>query len=386
MSKQWSGSRRLRVLAGVASAAMVAALVSACGGSSSDSGGDTVYFGVSGPKTGASAEYGRLWQQGFDLALEQVNAAGGINGKKVALKWEDSQSDPKQTVPIATKFVGDNSIIAELGDFSSPASIAASPVYNRGKLVQYGFTNSSVDFTKGGDYSWSPSITLDVFQERNAQWVQAKAKKVSVVYLETDWGKQAFQFFQQSAKDKGIEIAYSSSILPDSQDFRPVLIKGRDANPDAFVHLGYGPDGALIVKQLRDVGYKGQFFGGQNTPQFIQLAGTAAEGDIVNGIFAPTDTSPKVQDFVTKFKAKFNTDPGDFNVYAYDAINVLVKAAKHGGATREGILKGLREVKDFDGIGLGNSFAFDQQTRRPSGVKPIELLLKNGSFVPTGNK
>ncbi|MRH87257.1 ABC transporter substrate-binding protein [Nocardia sp. SYP-A9097] len=384
MSKQWSGSRRLRVLAGVASAAMVAGLVSACGGSSENS-GDTVYFGVSGPKSGQSAEYGRLWQQGFDLALDEINAAGGINGKKVELKWEDSQSDPKQTVPIATKFVGDKSIIAELGDFSSPASIAASPVYNRGKLVQYGFTNSAVDFTKGGDYSWSPSITTDVYQERNAQWVRAKAKKVSVVYLETDWGKQSFKFFQQFAQEKGIEIAYSSAILPDSQDFRPVLIKGRDANPEAFVHLGYGPDGALIVKQLRDVGFGGPFFGGQNTPQFIQLAGTSAEGDIVNGIYSPADTTPKVRDFTTKFRDKFHTDPGDFNVYAYDALNVLVKAAKFGGATREGVLKGLREIKDFDGIGLG-TFAFDQQTRRPSGVKPIELVLRNGAFTPTGNR
>ncbi|WP_067815534.1 ABC transporter substrate-binding protein [Nocardia inohanensis] len=384
MSKQWSGSRRLRLVVGVASAALVAGLVAACSnGTSGDKG--TVYFGVSGPKTGASAEYGRLWQQGFDLALDEINAAGGIDGKKVELKWEDSQSDPKQTVPIATKFVGDSSIIAELGDFSSPASIAASPVYNRGKLVQYGFTNSSTDFTKGGDYSWSPSITLDVFQERNAQWVSAKAKKVSVVYLETDWGKQAFKFFEQYAKEKGIEIAYSSPILPDSQDFRPVLIKGRDANPDAFVHLGYGPDGALVVKQLRDVGFSGQFFGGQNTPQFISLAGTAAEGDIVNGVFSASDTNPKIQAFVGKFKAKFGTDPGDFNVYAYDALNVLVKAAKQGGASREGVLKGLREIKDFDGIGLG-TFAFDQTTRRPSGVKPIELVLKNGQFVPTGNK
>ncbi|MGW2664352.1 ABC transporter substrate-binding protein [Nocardia tengchongensis] len=386
MSRIWSRSRVLRVAVGVGAAALVVGSATACGGSgSSGSGSDTVYFGVSGPKTGGSAEYGRLWQQGFDLALDEINAAGGIDGKKVALKWEDSQSDPKQTVPIATKFVGDQSIIAELGDFSSPASIAASPVYNRGKLVQYGFTNSSVDFTKGGDYSWSPSITLDVFQERNAEWVKSKAKKVSMVYLETDWGKQAFKFFEQFAKEKGIEIAYSSPILPDSQDFRPVLIKGRDANPDAFVHLGYGPDGALVVKQLRDVGFTGQFFGGQNTPQFIDLAGNAAEGDIVNGVFTPSDPSPKIQSFVTKFKAKFNTDPGDFNVYAYDALNVLVKAAKTGGATREGVLKGLREVKDFDGIGLG-TFAFDQQTRRPSGVKPIELVLQNGKFVPVGSK
>ncbi|MGV9820229.1 ABC transporter substrate-binding protein [Nocardia xishanensis] len=384
MSKIWSGSRRLRIVAGALAVATAIGVTAACSDdASSDSG--TVYFGVSGPRTGNSAEYGRLWQQGFDLALDEINAAGGIDGRKVELKWEDSQSDPKQTVPIATKFVDDKSVIAELGDFSSPASIAASPIYNRGKLVQYGFTNSAVEFTKAGDYSWSPSITLDVYQERNAEWVSKKAKKVSVVYLETDWGKQAFQFFQQFAKQKGIEIAYSSPILPDSTDVKPILIKGREANPEAFVHLGYGPDGALVVKQLRDVGFAGQFFGGQNTPQFISLAGAAADGDIVNGVFSPADPDPRIQDFVGKFRKKFGVDPGDFNVYAYDALHVLVQAAKKGGATREGILNGLRTEKQFTGIGLG-TFAFDQETRRPKGVSPRELVLKDGKFVPTGNR
>ncbi len=378
-------SRRAAITAAAIIAAMgITGTVSACGDGGAAA-ADTVYFGVSGPKTGASAEYGRLWQQGFDLALDEVNAAGGIDGKRVELKWEDSQSDPKQTVPIATKFVADESIIAELGDFSSPASIAASPVYNRGKLVQYGFTNSAVDFTKGGDYIWSPSITLDKFQERNAEWVSKKAKRVSVVYLESDWGKQAFSLFEKSAKEKGVEIVYSSPILADSTDFKPILIKGRDADPEAFVHLGYGPDGALVVKQLRDVGFTKQFFGGQNTPQFISLAGDSAAGDIVNGVFSAYDPDPRIQKFVTAFKDRFKADPGDFNVYAYDAINVLVKAARTKGATREGILEGLKSIKDFEGIGLG-TFSFDPQTRRPEGVRPIELILRDGKFVPTGNR
>jgi len=382
MSGMLFGARHRRWAAGAAVAALAAALLAGCGDSGAAA-GDTVYFGVSGPKTGDSAEYGRLWQQGFDLALDEVNAAGGINGKKVALKWEDSQSDPKQTVPIATKFVGDSSIIAELGDFSSPASIAASPVYNRGKLVQYGFTNSSTAFTKGGPYSWSPAITQDIYQRHNAQWVhQSGAKKVSVVYLQTDWGKESFDDFQKAAKDSGIDIVYSSPILADSTDFRPTLIKARDAAPDAVVHLGYGPDGALVVKQLRDVGFTGPFFGGQNTPQFIQLAGTAAEGDIVDGVYSPADPDPRVQAFTKSFRARFGTDPGDFNVYAYDAIKVLAKAAQTGGATRGGILKGLQQVKDFSGIGLGPSFAFDPQTRRPLEVSPIELVLHNGVFAP----
>jgi branched-chain amino acid transport system substrate-binding protein len=122
----------MRILPRALVAAAAALALTACGNVGGDAAAPTsgtVYFGVSGPVTGPNAEYGRLWKQGFDLALAKINAAGGIDGRQVALKWEDSQSDPKQTVPIAQKFVDDREVIAELGDFSSPASMAASAVY-----------------------------------------------------------------------------------------------------------------------------------------------------------------------------------------------------------------------------------------------------------------
>jgi branched-chain amino acid transport system substrate-binding protein len=340
---------------------------------------DTVYFGVSGPVTGPNAEYGRLWKQGFDLALDKVDAEGGINGKKVALKWEDSQSDPKQTVPIAQKFVDDPSIIAELGDFSSPASMAASSVYQDAGLVQYGFTNSHPDFTKGGDHLWSPSLTQATLEAANAGFVAKYAKNIAVVYQETDWGKSAFALFSAAAQQQGLNITYSSAFLPDSADFRPILIKARDSAPDALVHLGYGPDGALIVKQLRDVGFTGRFFGGQNTPEFISLAGSAAEGDIITGAFLVDDPRPEVQEFVKAFRDRYHEEPGDFNVYAYDALITVVTAARNGGATREGVQKGLVETAQFPSIQFG-TMSFDDE-RRPADPKVRELVLQGGKFV-----
>jgi len=365
-------------------AVTVGLATSACTASSAasdTSAAGTVYFGVSGPQTGQYAEYGRLWKQGFDLALTKVNADGGIDGKKVALKWEDSQSDPKQTVPIAQKFVADSSIIAELGDFASPASMAASATYQGAGLVQYGFTNSHPDFTKGGDHLWSPSLTQDFFQNFNAGIVAKYAKKVAVVYQQTDWGKTAFDIFSKAAKAKGVEITYSSAFQPDATDLSPILIQARDSNPDAVVHLGYGPDGALVVKQLREkVGFTGLFFGGQNTPEFLSLAGSAAEGDIISGAFITTNPDPAVQDFVTRFRAAYSTDPGDFNVYAYDAVIDLVAAAKDGGATREGVQKGLETLTSLPSIQFG-TFSFDKATRRPIGVSQLELINKGGKFV-----
>ncbi len=118
-----------------------------------------IYFGVSGPLTGDWAQYGAQWKKGFDLALSQFNGTGGISGRRLAYVFEDSQSDPKQSVTVAQKFVSDSRIVAELGDFSSTASMAASPIYQRAGLVQLGFTNSHPDFTKGGDFMWSNSTT-----------------------------------------------------------------------------------------------------------------------------------------------------------------------------------------------------------------------------------
>ncbi len=99
---------------------------------------EPIYLGVSGPLTGQNARYGEQWKKGFDLALEEINGAGGVNRRPLAYIFEDSQSDPTQSVVVAQKFVADPRIIVELGDFSSGASMAASPIYQRGGLVQYG--------------------------------------------------------------------------------------------------------------------------------------------------------------------------------------------------------------------------------------------------------
>ncbi|MDR1077192.1 MAG: ABC transporter substrate-binding protein [Propionibacteriaceae bacterium] len=341
-----------------------------------------VRFGVSAPVTGQNAEYGRLWKQGFDLALKQLNADGGVDGRPVELVWEDSQSDPKQTVPIAQKFADDATIIAELGDFSSNASMAASPVYQRAGLVQFGFTNSSPDFTTGGDHMWSTSLTQTYLQDFNAGVVAQYAQSVAVIYLQTDWGKVSFDSFSAGAASRGLEIVYSSAFQADATDLTPILIKARDAHPDAIVHLGYGPDGALAVNQLRDkVGWTGPFFGGQNTPEFLSLAGANGEGDIIPGAFVVTNPDPAVQAFVQAFQDEYGQDPGDFNLYAYDALDLLVQAARAGGPTREGIFQALSDPgATWQSVQFG-AFQFDQQTRRPNDAKQLELIDRDGRFV-----
>jgi len=194
----------------------------ACSSSASAAGGSpdgTVYFGVSAAITGQYSQYGQQFKEGFELALDQVNAAGGINGHKVALKYEDSQSDPKQSVTVAQKFVGDPDVIAVFGDYSSAASIPASPIYTAGKLVQYGFNNSNPDFTaKGSEYQWSTAITTSASYTWTADYIKKQGvNTIGVTYLNTaDWGIPAFAAFKAEAEKIGLTItdARASSTPP----------------------------------------------------------------------------------------------------------------------------------------------------------------------------
>lgn len=397
-------THRVRALAtraaavGVAAATLFGAAGCGLGGSSSSgstsgsaaaSGDSTlssevVNIGVIYPETGQYAEYGKMFKEGFELAKDEVNANGGVGGKTLGLVYYDTQSDAKQDAAVAPKLVADDSIIAVVGDYSSSASSAASPTFQQAGLVHYGFNNSSDTFTDTGDHVWTPQISQAQQQVLNADIVAKKAKTISLVYIENDWGKQAAEFFKAEAEKNGTEILYESSYLADSTDLSPILIPARDAQPDAVVDIGYGPDGALVVNTLRDkLGYEGLFFGGQETSEFLENAGDNAEGTIITGCFSASGTrDEKAQAFVKAFNERYGYDPGNFQVTSYQAIIDLAYAANKTSATREGIQEALETVTDFPLYqGNGGTFKFNVETRRADNIDPILLIVKDGKFV-----
>jgi branched-chain amino acid transport system substrate-binding protein len=382
----------IRRAAVVSVSALAVVSLAACAGnasaatSASGSGKkSTIYFGVSAAETGQYAQYGLQFKEGFGLALAQINAKGGINGHPVALKYQDSQSDPKQSVTVAQDFVNDPSIPLVFGDYSSAASIPASPIYTAGKLVQYGFNNSNPDFTaKGSQYQWSTSVTTNATYTWTADYIRkAGVKSVGVTYLNTsDWGIPAYKAFVAEAKKVGLKITDAESVDPTSDDFRPSLIKAVAGKPQAFVHIGYGPDAAEIVTQLRAIGYKGTFYGGQDVQAFDETP--AAQGSIEGAEFLPSSPAPQVKAFVKAFLAKYpsETQVTGFEAGAYDALNVAVAAAKAGGTTRAGILKGFSEIKNVPSVVYGK-ITFDPKTRRPAAPQLTPTVLKNDQWVVT---
>jgi branched-chain amino acid transport system substrate-binding protein len=347
---------------------------------------DPILIGVSGPLTGPNAQYGAQWKKGFDLALEEINGAGGINGRKLQYTFEDSQSDPKQSVVVAQKFVADPRIVVELGDFSSGASMAASQIYQRGGLVQFGFTNSHPDFTKaGGDYTWSNSVTQLQASPALADFAVNKVglKKIAVLRLNTDWGKTTNDLFSGRIKELGADVVATEAYLPDEKDFRSALTRIRDANPDGIALISYQADGALIAQQLQDAGLKLPIVGGASlqSPDYIKLGGKAVEGTYILGEFLPSDPRPEVKVFVDKYKAKYNEEPDLFATIAYDTIRLIAKAIEVGGPTRQGIHDALPQLKDVPSV-LYGKVTFDTATRRVQNPTFNNLIVKDGQFVP----
>ena len=364
----------------------LAALVFGAGASEpagAQTSGEPVTIGVSGPLTGPNAQYGAQWKKGFDLALAEINGKGGIKGRPLAYAFEDSQADPRQSVAIAQKFVGDPKIVVEVGDFSSTASMAASPIYQRAGLVQFGFTNSHPNFTKGGDYMWSNSISQADETPRLAKYVaDLGLKKVAVLHLNTDWGRTSDKIFGEAAKGLGLEVVASEGYQPDEKDFRSTLVRVRDAGPDAIVLISYYADGALITRQLRTVGLAQPIvaIGSIYSPKFIELAGDASAGVFTESNFFPGDTRPEVKTFVETFKARYNEEPDDFNAVAYDTMILLADVMNQFGTERSQIHDGLSKIKDVPSVIFGKA-TFDPSTRRVAGAGAVYLIVKGGQFV-----
>ena len=343
---------------------------------------DPIRYGVSGPFSGDRAAYGAVWKKGMDMATAEINAAGGIKGRSLELVYEDTQSDPRQSVPVAQKFVDDPRIIAELGDFASAASMAASPIYERGKLIQFGLTNSDPKFTKGGEYMYSTAPTMQMDAALMADiTLNRLGKKAAVFYQESDWGDTSQQVFVERYKSQGGKVVALENYLLTDKDYHSVLSKARQANPDVLVLFSYYTDGALLLLQAQDVGLKGKILAATScySNKFVELGGAAVNDVVMSVLFFPDDPRPDIQHFVKDYKARYNETPDQYAARAYDAVKIVAWGTAQGGATREGIRKAFLSGATIPSLLFG-SFKFDAE-RRVAHYNEALITVKGGKFV-----
>ena len=352
--------------------------------------GQDIVIGEFASLTGSEATFGVNSSNGVQLAVDEINNGGGLlGGRKIKIVIEDDQSKPGQPSAAVKKLIASDKAVAIVGEIASSRSLEAAPICQAAKIpmVSPGSTNPSV--TEKGDYIFRVCF-IDPFQGT----VMAKfaldnlhAKKVALLTdVKSDYSKGLAQYFTDYFTSHGgtivVERSYSGGGT--DRDFRAQLTSIKAAQPDAIFVPGYYTEAGLIGKQARSLGIKVPMLGGDgwDSPKLAEIGGVALNGCYFSTHFSPKDKAPKVQDFVTKYQAKFHAMPDGMAPLGYDAMAILGEAIKTAGSTDAAKIRdALASVKDFDGV--TGKITIDAKRNATKSAVVLQVNGKENDFVTT---
>jgi branched-chain amino acid transport system substrate-binding protein len=300
---------------------------------------EQVKIGFAGPMTGAQAHYGKDFQNGVTLAVEDINATKPvIGGKQVrfVLDTADDQADPRTGTTVAQKLV-DDGIKGMLGHFNSGTTIPASRIYANAGIPQIAMATAP-EYTQQGFKTTFRMMTSDTQQGSVAGTFAVKTlgvKKIAVVDDRTAYGQGLADQFVKAAKAAGGDIIDREYTSDKSVDFKSILTKLKASNPDLIYYGGADSQAAPMVKQMKQLGIKAPLMGGEmvHTPTFLQIAGPAAEGTIASLAGLPLDEMPGGKEYAEKYKKRFGEDVQTYSPYAYDGAMAMFAAMKKANST-----------------------------------------------------
>lgn len=334
--------------------------------------------------TGSEATFGQSSHNGLVLAVEEVNNSGGILGKQIKLITEDNQGKPSETQTVVQKLINRDKVVAIIGEVASSRSKAGAPICQSAKIPMITPASTNPEVTAIGDYIFRVCF-IDPFQATVMSKFAINSMKVKKVALLIDQ-KNAYSTgladnFRKVFTEMGGEIVEEQKYSAGDKDFKAQLTAIKAKNPEAIFIPGYYTDVNLISIQAREIGLTCPLFGsdGWESEKLTEgKAKDALEGSFFSTHVSADDPSPKIQDFIKKYKAKYNKEPDAMSFLAYDAGMILFDAIKKAGSTEgERIKNELAKTKDFQGVtGL---ITINEQR---NAVKPAVVLeIKNGKFV-----
>ncbi|NLX63143.1 MAG: ABC transporter substrate-binding protein [Tissierellia bacterium] len=370
---------------------VMAIALSACssGGSentNASSDGDIV-IAHAGPMTGDSAQFGDMKNKAIQLAIDEVNEKGGINGKKVVLLTGDDTSNPKEAPNVAQKFAQDDRVLAVIGHWNSSCTLAARGIYNAAgiPLLADSVNKALTDGTTPTAYRISLTDTTQAQSLAKYAYEKLGKRRAAILYTANDFGTGLMEDFGKAFEELGGEIVATETYFEgQSKDFSPQLTKIKGTNPDLLFIAGYYVETALIAQQSKELGLDVQMLGteGISSEELIKLGGDAVEGIIFAGFFHPDIEYPGTREFVEAFRERYGKDPDTYAALAYDSAKLILAAIEQNGASREGIMKFLDEVEDFPGV--AGPISFDENHDVVRNI--VVLTVKDGKIVPAAEQ
>lgn len=299
---------------------------------------ETVKIGGIAPLTGAVSVYGLLVKDGVDLAVEEINAAGGLLGKQIDMVWMDDTGDAVEATNAYNQLVS-GGIVGLIGAVTTTPTLAVGPLAAKDRMPMITASATAYDVTSAGDNIFRACF-LDPYQAELMALYAAQnlgAKTVAVLYDNTnDYSIGLQESFVKKAAELGLEVVANESAIENDADYTPQLIKIADAEPDAVFVCYYYETASLVLRQAVDVGLETVMMGGDGwTDIQKQLTDDPSllAGHVYCDSFSAEDESPVAQAFITSFTEKYGASPAGFNALGYDAAMILFKAIQAAGTT-----------------------------------------------------
>ena len=376
---------RRALMRGLAVAAVAAAFAAAGPAAAQQ----TLKFGLAMPLTGSQSAFGKDQIKATEWAVADINAKGGVNGKKLEVIVLDTQADPTIGISAVTRLVNVDKVPVFVTAWS-PVVKAVAPIANREKVLQLSIGANAPEIAKLGDYVYTafPLADVDVTAVANYAYGTLKHRRVAVLYVNNDTGIEAAKIYKTVFEKAGGQIVAYEAYDPKATDFTGMLLKVRSANPD-FIHLhGVIADMPIVIAQMRQLGLKqgvSTYSGGLNQAM-IDKAGAGAEGLILTSLAPNEKQNPNVGPYIERWKKAEGRSPNGlpYTQYLYDAAYLVAALYEYVEknklpATGENMRKALLAVKTFDLPMTGKLVINDDHTVK----KPVNLLtVRDGQFVP----
>ena len=317
---------------------------------------DTIKVGEYASLTGKDATFGQSSHKGAVMAFEELNAAGGVLGKKFELISEDNQSKSGESATVAKKLIARDKVIALLGEVASTRSLEVAPIAQNAKIPMIAPAATNPAVTETGDFIFRVCF-IDPFQGTvMAKFAQddLKAKKVAILTsVSNAYSVGLANFFRETFTKGGGTVAVEQKYSEGDKDFRAQLTAIKAAGVDAVFVPGYYTEAALVARQARDLGITAPFFGGDGweSEKLLEIGGNALNGCYYSTHFSPENQEANVANFVQKFKTRWKNEmPDAFAALGYDAAYVLVDSIRRAGTTEGTKLRdAIAATKNFTG-------------------------------------
>lgn len=305
--------------------------------------------------TGATASFGTYQLNGITMAVEEINAKGGINGKKIKLINYDNKSDNDETLAVVNRLVTQDKVLALLGEATSGRSKIGAQIAQQNKIPMLSTSATNPDVTKVGNYIFRACF-IDPFQGlvmAKFMTQNLKLKKAAILRdIKSDYSVGLADNFAEKLKAAGGEVVADVSYQEGDIDFKSQLTSLKGKNPEVIFVPGYYNEVALIAKQVKELGMTQVMLGGDGwaSPKLHELAKTAIDGSYFSNHYSTESKDPKTVTFIKDYTAKYKETPDAMAALAYDATYMMAEAIKNSKElTSENIRNELAKIKDFSG-------------------------------------